>query len=510
MQNRIGEILSYISAESDGEIRKIEGDRTFVQISADNIDALISFLNGEEKWKKLDKKAIEDYREAVAHDPKFSLAYLKLAEALEFGGGFREQAKDTLEIALQNEDRLIEYDKLRLKALEARMSFKRSDYRKYAAKLAEEFPFKKECQYEYAEAYFHTGGPDKAIPIYTIALDIDPNYTAAHNHIAFCYAWLGDHKKAEEHFKKYVQLDDIANSYDSLASGYMFAGEYDKAVDACEKGLELDPSLDYLYTRLANNYILKGALKAADEKLKEGFNITKSPETKVNINCNEAIIEYFRGNHKKSIQILDSVINHYSEEKYMHFVDESPNLPFWLRGLIAFEQNDSKKLIEMIEWMDKRLAKHKEETGSEVTATEYFRIYKLYIHLKALYLQLNNKTSEVMEYVREGRKIKEKMGFWASIFNVSYFYNEYAKILIQNKEFNLATDLLKEAIEYNPNYPPARLNMAKIHLEKNNLEEAKKEYQKTKELLLDADEDYILLRELKELEKELSFVIGTN
>lgn len=511
MQDRIGDIHSYISAESNGVIGKIEGDRTFTQISSDNYDALISFLKGEEEWKKIDRnKAIDEFEAAIDEDQNFSLALLRLAEAQNFGGGFREQAKDNLEKARQNEDRLIEYDKLKLKALKAQMDFKRSEYRIFTAQLAEIFPLKKECHYEHAEAYFHTGGPARAIIIYTKALGLDPNYAAAHNHIAFCYAWLGDHKKAEEHFEKYVQLDNKANSYDSLASGYMFSGEYDKAIDACEKGLELDPSLDYLYTRLVNNYILKGSLKTAAQKLKKGFNITKSPETQLNFTCNEAMIEYFRGNLKRSIQKLEPVITYYKGDDKMHLVDESPNLPFWLRGLIAFEQNDSKKLIEMIEWMDKRLARHKEETGSEVTATKYFPIYKLYIHLKILNMQLNNRTSEILAYVREGRKIKKKMGFWTSMFNVPYFYNEYAEILIQNKEFNIASELLKEAIEYNPNYALARLNMAKIHLEKNNLEEARKEYQKTKELLLDADEDYILLRELKELEKELSFVIGTN
>jgi len=242
----------------------------------------------------------------------------------------------------------------------------------------------------------------------------------------------------------------------------------------------------------------------ADEKLKEGLNIAKTLETKSNITCNEALIEYLRGDLKKSIQKLGPAIKHYSEEKYIGRVDESPNLPFWLRGLIAFEQNDSKKLIEMIEWMEKRLSRHEEETGSAVTATKYFRIYKLYVHLKTLNLQLNNKTNEVIEFVNEGRRIKKNMGFWASMFNVSYFYNEFAKILIQNKEFNLASELLKEAIEYNPNFAPARLNMAKIHLMNDNVEGARLEFQKAQDNLSHADQDYIYAKEAVEFGKQLS------
>ncbi len=172
--------------------------------------------------------------------------------------------------------------------------------------------------------------------------------------------------------------------------------------------------------------------------------------------------------------------------------------------------NDSNTLNEMLQRMENRRAKHREVTGHDVTANRYFPIFKLYIHLKILQAQLNNEASEVLNYVNEARNIKEKMGFWTSMFNVPYFYNEYAKVLIQNDTVDIAADLLKEAIEYNPNYAPALINMAKIHLKKNNLEEAKKEYRKTRELLLNADEDYILFKELEEFEKELSSVIGKN
>ncbi len=510
MLNKIGEIHSYISGESEGKIGKIEGDRTFAQISSDNKEALISFLNGEEAWKKIKKgEALAEYAKAEEYDQNFSLSLLRHADVQIFDGE-RKEAEKSLKKALQNEDRLIEYDKLELKALESRLDFNQSGYRKYTAQLAELFPLSTEYQYDYAEAYFHTGDPDKAIDVYTQALDIDPNYALAHNHIAFCYAWLGDHKKAEQHFKRYVELDNTENSYDSLATGYMFAGEYEKAVDAYEKGIDIKPELDYLWGGLAKIYILKGLFEKAVEALEEEIHITKSERRENNIQFYRAFIAYLRGNLNQSIQILRPVITYYSGKDYVKDVDESSNLPFWLRGIIAFDMNDSNTLNEMLQRMENRRAKHREVTGHDVTANRYFPIFKLYIHLKILQAQLNNEASEVLNYVNEARNIKEKMGFWTSMFNVPYFYNEYAKVLIQNDTVDIAADLLKEAIEYNPNYAPALINMAKIHLKKNNLEEAKKEYRKTRELLLNADEDYILFKELEEFEKELSSVIGKN
>jgi tetratricopeptide (TPR) repeat protein len=119
--------------------------------------------------------------------------------------------------------------------------------RAYLGRLTEAFPLKKEYHYEFAESYFQVGDAHEAIKHYERAFELDPHYSLAHNHIAYCHSWLGNHQAAEEHFKKYVELDNTANSYDSLAAGYMFGGKYDEAIIAIGKGTELNPTLDYLY-----------------------------------------------------------------------------------------------------------------------------------------------------------------------------------------------------------------------------------------------------------------------
>jgi len=95
------------------------------------------------------------------------------------------------------------------------------------------------------------------------------------------------------------------------------------------------------------------------------------------------------------------------------------------------------------------------------------------------------------------------LGYWTSMFNLSYFYDEYAKILIKLNKTNQALELLNEAIEYNPNYASSHINLAKIHLKNNNFKEAQKEYQKAQELLLNADKDFILVKEVEKIGEEL-------
>ncbi|MBA7644558.1 Serine/threonine-protein kinase PknD [subsurface metagenome] len=497
ISDKIEKIHSFISGESDGVIGKIERDRTFSQICTDNLDALGHFLEGEEAWKKIDTEAAHsEYKTAIEIDPEFSLAYLKIADVLLFKVD-REDAKRNLQIAWEKKDKLIKYDLFRLKALRARINFKPVEERQHIGRLKEAFPFKKEYRYEFAESYFHWGEPDEAIKHYSSALEIDPNYSLAHNHIAFCYSWIGNHKLAEEHFNKYVELDNTANSYDSLACGYMFAGRYDEAIKALKKGKVLRPNLDYLYASLANIFIQKGLLTEAVRTLKEEETITEGETTKANIHFYLAYIEFLRGNIEKSIQELRDAIVFYSSEFYADNVDEASNLPFWLTGVIAAQRKDLNGLREVINKMEKKIEK------KEVNATNYFPIYKFYIHLKLLEGYLHKDMNIIKTYIREGKRIRKKMGFWTSMFDLAYFFDKYAEILIKHNMSSEPLELLTEVIEYNPNYISSHLNMAKIHLNNNNMEEARKEYQKALELLSDADKDYTLVREAESIGKKI-------
>ncbi|MBL7083125.1 MAG: protein kinase [Candidatus Aminicenantes bacterium] len=512
ISNKIEEMLLFMSNGSDGKIGKIEGDKTFSQICTGNWEALSHFLKGEEARKELDHdKAIPEYEDAINYDQGFSLAYLKLADISLFGG-YREKATNSLQKALKRKNKLIGYDLLRCEALMARLNFNTSKEREYIMQLIEAFPLNKEYHYELAESYFSNAFADEAVKHYKKTLDLDPDFARAHNHIGMCYAWIGDHKKAEEHFKKYVDLDHSANSFDSLACGYMFAGKYDEGIKAANMGKELDSNLQWLYGNLARNFIQKGFLTKAIDKIKEQVAViekkehitaTDREESKLNAFFYSVFIEFLRGNLEKSAHELRPLREFFSNARYKIYVDDSSNLPFWFTGVLAFEQKDLSTLRDMTKWIEKKFANYKDKNKLEVNARNYHPIHKFYIHLKILEAYLTNDENETLRYIEEGKRIKEKLGYWTSMFNLSYFYDEYAKILIKLNRTNQALELLNEAIEYNPNYASSHINLAKIHLKNNNFEEAQKEYQSAQELLLNADKDFILVKEVEKIGEEL-------
>ncbi len=473
--NKIKKIHSFISEKSDGLVKRIDQNRRASQISPGNYDALNHFIKGEEAWKKLDSNAAySEYKTAIENSPEFSLAHLKLAEVQLFRGD-REDAKRSLVKALENKDRLIEYDLHRLEALLARIDSNASKERQHLGILTEAFPFDKEYLYEFAESYFYPGDAEEAIKYYLRTLDLDPNYAKVHNHIAFCYSWVGNHKLAEEHFKRYVELDNTANAYDSLASGCMFAGNYKKAIESIEKGKEFDPDLDYLYTNLCKNFILTGQLTRGAESLDEQEHLTDRETTKTNAKFYKAFIEFPRDN-----------------------LDKSPALPFWLRGVIAAEKGDGKTLKAMLDIMEQKIAR------GGVNATNFSSIYKFFIHLKILEGYLANDQESIMQYIGEGKRIEKKMGHWTSMFDLSYFLNAYAEILIKLDRKYEALALLNEVNQYNPHYTAAHLNLCKIHLDNNDIEKGKDEYAIAKNLLAWADKDFVLVEELARIGQKLN------
>jgi serine/threonine protein kinase/tetratricopeptide (TPR) repeat protein len=497
ISTQAGKIQSFIADHSDGIIGEIEGGRTFSEICTNNPDALRHFLDGEEAWKKLETEdAIDAYKSSLENDSDFSLARLRFADVLLFRS-LPDDARANLEEALQRKDRLIAYDMLRLRALMSRLNSRPIQERQYIRQLIEAFPFNKEYRYEFAESYFNCGDADEAIKHYLTALDLDQHFARAHNHVAFCYSWLGQHELAEEHFHKYVDLDNTANSFDSLATGYRFAGLYSESINALNNGISLDPALDYLYEGLTRNYLLQGCLEEAAKTLEKYLEVAKRETSVARARFYLAYLQFLKGDMDRATEELDPVIEFYSDIRYRDLVDDLSNQPFWLLGLIAIRKGDLGTLGDVLHKMERKIVENK------INATNYFRIYKFYIHLKMLEAFLKQDEMETAKYVMEGKRISKKMGYWYSMFDMAYFFDQYAEILIQLHRESEALELLNDVLLYNPHYVASRLKLAQVCLNNNDLEKAKEHYERAVEFLSQSDEDYILADKVRELGKKL-------
>jgi tetratricopeptide (TPR) repeat protein len=504
LTTRADDILAYLGDCSDGLVVPVPGGGTVARICTSNIDALDHFLKGEEAWGRLDsEQAFYEYRTALENDPSFALSHLRLIDVLVFRSDIAA-ARGHLELAIAQKDRLTELDMLWLNALQARLNSKPSEERQFLGKLIEEFPFKKEYHYEFAESYFRCGAADEAIAHYLKALELDGNYALAHNHLAYCYSWIGDHERALKHFERYQTLDPTANSYDSLATGCMFAGQYERALSVILEGLKVNPGLDYLYGNMARNQILLGQLAKGREAIGRQAAVTTREFTKINTRFWLAFIEFLRGDAGGARRLLAPVLNTYRQPAYRDRLDEAPNLPSWLFGVLAARSGDLQGTQKEIEWMEDKIARH------SVSTTNFFPIWKFYIHLKMLAAVLEKKPDQVRRCIEEGRHMRTKMGYRSSFFNLAYFYNQYAEALVEaaeaadSKSILEARALLEDANKYNPRYAWTHLNMARVYLKQGNKEGGQAECSLAKDLLSGSDPNYALEKTRLEIQTRIA------
>ena len=248
---------------------------------------------------------------------------------------------------------------------------------------------------------------------------------------------------------------------------------------------------------MAGNDLLQGSLSLAAENMNRQINVTRLETTKVSARVYLAFIELSRGAADKAAKELTAARQFYSKEAFAGRLDESPVGPFWFTGVLAARKKDLGQLRDMIEILEKKIS------GNDVTATNYFPVYKFYLHLKVLEAHLTLDEEQALASIDEARRIKNKMGYWDSIFNLPYFLNEFASVLIDFKKTEEARELLDEAVRYNPHYAGTHVNLARIHVLTGKKKEAQDEIAKARAALALADGDYILVAQVESLAKSI-------
>ncbi len=453
---QVDRIAAFIRAQTEKSIWRQGTTAPFTQLCTENPDAFKHFLDGERAWRKLDlSNSYLFFRDAIEDDPEFTLAHLRLADVLLFRGDPRQAARE-MNLAVAGKARLTRPDLARMEALLARMRSDPREERKHLRELVELFPFRKEYHYELGEAYFHSADAEQAAAEYTKALELDPSYALAHNHLGFCYAWIGEHRKAEEHLQRYVRLDATANAQDSLAAGYFFAGEYEKAQTTALAGLKLDPKLDYLYGTIAKTQIVRSSLDEALKNLDQQEALRATEDTQVETESLRAYIDLLQGDPRRAQARLEPLCQRLSGPEYASRMDESVILPFWLTGVAAARRKDARLLASTIARLNQKIETY------HVNGSNYFPILKFSLHLQLLQAALRKDRNTAWNLIEEGVRIRNKMGYWSSMFDLAFFLDQYAAVAFELGDQSQSGRLLDMVLAYNPNFPPAKARLAAL------------------------------------------------
>jgi len=250
-----------------------------VRRDTSNAEAYQFFLRGRFNWNKRTAagitEAIEQFQEAISHDPNFALAYAGLADCylvLEqyTGTPAREtipKARAAAERALQLDETLAEAHTALAACYEAAWQWDEAETAfKRAISLNPNYPTARHWYQNYLRA---RGRLDEAVAQIRRAQALDPLSSIFAVNLATALMMKGEIDAARQEAERLVELNpNFPIAHDALGKVYIKQGQYAEAVAAFEKDIALDRT-SFSLGNLGHAYAVAGRRDQALAVLKE-------------------------------------------------------------------------------------------------------------------------------------------------------------------------------------------------------------------------------------------------
>ena len=207
----------------------------------ENVEAYQLYMKGRFHHYKLNyaeaQKGIEYYRQAIAIDPNYALAYAGIADAYR---------SFSLTSDVDSNDAMPKAKTAALKAIEL-------DETLADAHTALGFII-----------FFYDWDWQGAEKEYKRALELDPNNAETHQAFAHLLSNLGRHSEALAEIKRAKEIDPLNLRTNALEGQFLLhAGKTDEAIESLQKTIDLEPSFWMAHLFAASAYIEKGSFEKA-------------------------------------------------------------------------------------------------------------------------------------------------------------------------------------------------------------------------------------------------------
>lgn len=216
----------------------------------DNIEAFNLYLRGRYFWNRYDRdwvlKAIDAFKQAIAIDANYALAYCGLADAYFRLSNVHFPPLEVLPKAKEAALRAMEIDE---NLAEAHSSL---------ALI---------CVYYDHDWY-------RAEKEFRKALELNPDLLSAHQRYGSYLTFMGRFEDAIRHYETALDLDPFSLQTNmNLATTYYLRGEYDRAINHLTKTSELEPNYMPTHFVLACTYIQQGRLTDAIDEFQRIYKL---------------------------------------------------------------------------------------------------------------------------------------------------------------------------------------------------------------------------------------------
>jgi tetratricopeptide (TPR) repeat protein len=388
------------------------------------------------------KEAQVDFAKALALDPNFAMAMLRLAKLSN-----KDQAVSLIERAARLRGRLNDHERLYIDFATADVAGNLEGRNKAAQAIRERYPDDIDACMILAGNEMVQGHAEQALQIFSEMIAIDPNNAGVYNQIGYYYAWRGDYDKAMENLRKYqFMAPDQANPYDSLGEVQAYSGRYDEAMVNLNRAVTLKPDFFESYGHLGVVYegsgdhakAIENYLRAARESFIDGRRADYFGQA-----LRAACIAGDKAAAHEVAQLLSDLPKDKQYDNVRSYTDVAINV---LEGRAAEAERRLKELRPKLEAVFQK----------EMKGSPYKPYFPRWNTLMALAKAQQGKNDEAIALNEE---LANPPIPWGSFEQRRWVYEgraRLAELLARKGDLDRAEKLLAENHRWNPNWAPSR------------------------------------------------------
>ena len=266
------------------KLQLLRSDKVLIERKApEDIQAYILYLRGRYYWSKRSKldleRAIGYFSQAIERDPNYSLAFTGMADCY----------------TLMGRHRYISPDEAFPKAREyAKKALALNDNLAEAHTALAAVLFIYDWNWTDAETEFRR------------AIELNPNYATAHYWYSLLLMTTGNLKEAVEETDKAQVLDPLSPVVGiGVLEARFFLGHYDRAINECNRYLELDPNFIVARDFLVHLYVHKRMYEDAE---KEAKRLVEMSDRKAEASAHIAYVYAAQGRVEEARKLFDETV----------------------------------------------------------------------------------------------------------------------------------------------------------------------------------------------------------
>ena len=299
-----------------------EEKEKLVKRHTDDLDAYDLYLKGHYFWNKRTeeslKKSIQYFQQAIEKDPDYALAYSGLADSYHTLQDYSSISPKELNAKAQEAAlKALEIDNT---LAEAHASLGMVSFRYWDWEGAE-----RECKR---------------------AIKLNPNYPTAHHWYALLLMYMARFEEAMEEIECARRLDTLSLVINrNKALVFFYARQYDRAIDALQETIEMDPNFSLTHATLGMVYLQKSMYKEALAEFQKEKALSSAWDHE--IECFTGIAYAKMGKKDKAVGVVNDLIKRrekeYASPYYIakiYFALDEDNQGFnWLNK--AYQEKDN-------------------------------------------------------------------------------------------------------------------------------------------------------------------------